>query len=208
LNVEILPASKETTITAASVIKSGGIIAFKTDTFYGLGVDPLNGPSVQRLKAIKGRDDGKPILLLISDESEVERFILNRSLVFDKATKSFWPGPITFVIRANPLVPDEITAGTGTVGIRLPSDFKVREFVRQCGGALTATSANLAGQPPARTASEVLDQFDGTLDLIIDGGEVTATEPSTVLDITNYPLKLIREGAVGRDLIKAIFEVY
>ena len=97
----ILPAGPDATLAAASIIKSGGVIAFKTDTFYGLGVDPLNGPSVQRLKEIKGRDDGKPILLLISDESEVERFILNRSLVFDKATKAFWPGPITFVIRAN-----------------------------------------------------------------------------------------------------------
>jgi L-threonylcarbamoyladenylate synthase len=205
--LQILPASREATVAAASIIKSGGIIAFKTDTFYGLGVDPLNGPSVQRLKRVKGRDDGKPILLLISDETEVLRFTPARTLIFEKASRAFWPGPITIVTRADPAVPSEITAGTGTVGIRLPSDHLVREFVRLCGGALTATSANLTGRPPARSAAEVLDQFDGTIDLVVDAGEVTVTEPSTVLDSTTYPVRLIREGVISRAKIETVFEV-
>ena len=205
--MQILPASRETTTAAASIIESGGVIAFKTDTFYGLGVDPLNETAVKRLKKIKGRDDGKPILLLISDETEVFRFTLARTLIFQKASLAFWPGPLTIVNRADPALPSAITAGTGTVGVRLPLDDSVREFVRQCGGALTATSANLTGRSPARSALEVLDQFDGTLDLVVDGGKVTVTEPSTVLDITTYPVRLIREGAISRATIETVFEV-
>ncbi|HSE23396.1 MAG TPA: L-threonylcarbamoyladenylate synthase [Pyrinomonadaceae bacterium] len=203
----VLPAGQAATLEAASTIKRGGIIAFKTDTLYGLGVDPLNRLAVERLKKIKGRDDGKPILLLISDEPEMKRVTLETTLIFEQASRFFWPGPITLVTRAHPEVPLEITAGTGTIGIRLPADSTVRELVRQCGGVLTATSANLAGQPPARNATEVLDQFDQMLDLVVDGGEVTVIEPSTVLDITTYPVRLIREGAIRRDVIETVFEV-
>ena len=203
----ILPAGQAATLAAASIIKSGGIIAFKTDTLYGLGVDPFNRLAVERLKKIKGRDDEKPILLLISDETEITRVTLERTLIFEKASRFFWPGPITLVTRAHSEVPLEITAGTGTVGLRLPADSTVRELVRQCGGVLTATSANLAGQSPARNTTEVLDQFDQLLDLVVDGGEVTVIEPSTVLDITTYPVRLIREGAIGRDVIETVFEV-
>jgi L-threonylcarbamoyladenylate synthase len=135
------------------------------------------------------------------------RVALKTTLIFEKASRFFWPGPITLVTRANPAVPVEITAGTGTIGIRLPADSTVRDLVRQCGGVLTATSANLAGQPPATSATEVLDQFDQLLDLVVDGGEVTVNEPSTVLDITTYPVRLIREGAIGRDVIETVFEV-
>ena len=203
----ILPAGPDATLAAASIIKSGGVIAFKTDTFYGLGVDPFNGSAVGRLKKIKGRDDEKPILLLISDKTEMSQVILETTLIFEKASRFFWPGPITLVTRANPEVPLAITAGTGTIGIRLPADLTVREFVRECGGVLTATSANLAGQPPARNASEVLDQFDQLIDLVVDGGEVSVAEPSTVLDLTTYPVRLIREGAIRRDAIETVFEV-
>ena len=206
-DVTLLPAGPDATLAAASIIKSGGVIAFKTDTFYGLGVDPFNTPAVERLKEIKLRDDGKPILLLISDETELTRVTLETTLIFEKASRFFWPGPMTLVTRANPAVPLAITAGTGTIGIRLPGDLTVRELVRQCGGVLTATSANVAGQPPAMNGGEVLDQFDQRIDLVVDGGEVTVTEPSTVLDITAYPVRLIREGAISRAAIENVFEV-
>lgn len=192
-------------MTASEVISNGGVIAFRTDTFYGLGVDPFNAAAVARLREIKGREDNKPILLLISDADQVERLITTRSDRFKIAAREFWPGPLTIVGSAVPELPEEITAGTGTVGVRLPADESVRELVRACGGVLTATSANPAGREPARSATEVASYFTTALGLIVDGGEVTATEPSTVLDVLTSPPRIIREGAIPRSVIEQLF---
>jgi L-threonylcarbamoyladenylate synthase len=180
---------------AAKVISEGGVIAFRTDTFYGLGADPFNVSAVAKVRALKGREEDKPILLLLADASLVGRFIANRSAAFDEVAGKFWPGPLTIVGCAVPELPMEITAGTGTVGVRVPADVGVRDLLRECGGALTATSANPSGRQPARSAKEVRDYFADAIDLVIDGGEVTATEPSTVLDASTPPMKIIRKGA-------------
>ncbi|HZN07417.1 MAG TPA: L-threonylcarbamoyladenylate synthase, partial [Pyrinomonadaceae bacterium] len=178
------------------------VIAFRTDTFYGLGADPFNSDAVARIRALKGREDDKPILLLIADLAQLDRLIVERSVEFDKIAARFWPGPLTIIGKAVDDLPDEITAGTGTVGVRLPNDESVRKLVRDCGGVLTATSANPAGQSPARSAAEVRAYFPEGIYLIIDGGEVTATEPSTVLDATTSPPRIVREGAIrAADLI-------
>ena len=118
------------------------MIAFRTDTFYGLGADPFNASAVARIRALKGREDDKPILLLISDLDQIERLIPERSPDFMTLAAKFWPGPLTIVGKANTDLPEGITAGTGTVGVRLPADQSVRDLVCQCGRALTATSAN------------------------------------------------------------------
>jgi L-threonylcarbamoyladenylate synthase len=192
-------------VKPSEVIAMGGVVAFRTDTFYGLGVDPFNTAAVARLREIKGREDNKPILLLISDAAQIERLIATSSDQFKIAAREFWPGPLTIVGSAVAELPEEITAGTGTVGIRLPAGESVREFVRECGGVLTATSANPAGREPARSATEVASYFRGDLDLIVDGGEVTATEPSTVLDVLSSPPRIVREGAIPRRVIEQLF---
>ena len=181
---------------AAKIISDGGVIAFRTDTFYGLGADPFNATAVARIRELKGREENKPILLLLSDASVADRFIADRSQAFEDVARKFWPGPLTIVGVAVANLPPEITAGTGTVGVRVPADESVRELVRECGGALTATSANPSGKEPARSAEEVKEYFGDLVDLVIDEGEVTATEPSTVLDVTTSPLRLVREGAI------------
>lgn len=172
------------------------MIAFRTDTFYGLGADPFNATAVARIKELKGREENKPILVVLADASDAERFIADRSQQFEEVSRTFWPGPLTIVGRAVETLPSEITAGTGTVGVRVPADDSVRALVRECGGALTATSANPSGREPARSAKEVLEYFRDQIDLIVDGGEVTATEPSTVLDVTKSPPRVIRKGAI------------
>lgn len=182
---------------AAQVIAGGGVIAFRTDTFYGLGADPFNRVALSRVNNLKGRDGGKPILIVISDAGEAERFV-NRSLRFNTVSNRHWPGALTIVAQAKPEVPDELTAGSRTVGLRLPDDMAVRSFIRACGGALTATSANLAGEPPARFAEEVERSFPAGLDLIVDGGAARGDKPSTVLDLSGQRIRLIREGAVSR----------
>ena len=194
-------------MTPAEVIARGGVIAFRTDTFYGLGADPVNAAAVARIRELKGREDDKPILLLVSDEDQVAKVIANRSETFGRVAAAFWPGPLTIVGVAVAALPQAITAGTGTVGVRLPADENVRTLVRECGGVLTATSANPSGREAARTAHQVAEYFPGSdLDLILDGGEVTVTEPSTVLDATTSPPRVVREGAVARELIQQLFD--
>jgi len=203
----IVPETEETREHAAILIANGGVVAFRTDTFYGLGVDPLNPNAVARLRKLKGQDDSKPILLLVGDTSDLDRLIVDRSETFELVARTFWPGALTIVGRAASGVPDGLTAGTGTVGVRLPNDENVRALVRLCGGALTATSANLSGSPPARSAEEVEAYFPKGIDLIIDAGRVVATQPSTVLDLSQLEPRMIREGAVSRKRLSEVLGV-
>lgn len=194
----IVSDSQSTRLRAAAIISAGGIVAFRTDTFYGLGADPFNEEALASLKKLKGRDAGKPILVIISDMEQAERFIAERSELFEQVCQQHWPGPLTIVVRARREVPLELTAGTETIGVRLPDDEGVRELVRACGGALTATSANIAGEPPARTAKEVAHSFPVGLGLIVDGGSARSDEPSTVLDLSGREPRLIREGVLSK----------
>lgn len=198
----ILTDSQSTRVRAATVIDRGGVVAFRTDTFYGLGADPFNREALNRLKQLKGREVGKPILCIISDAGQAERFMDERTEIFNFVSAKHWPGALTIVVRAREEVSSELTAGSGTIGIRLPDDERVREFVRSCGGALTATSANLSGEPPARTAREVERSFPHGLDLIVDDGDAHGDQPSTVLDLSQPQPRLIRAGAVSRQALE------
>src|SRR6266700_728735 len=201
----IIPDNQRARDQAATIIQRGGIIAFRTDTFYGLGVDPFNAVAVQGLRELKGREEAKPILVLISDLKDVDLFISDRAGLFDRVSERFWPGPLTLVGRARDELADALTAGTETIGVRLPADDAARDLIRVCSGALTGTSANLSGLPPARTAQEVETYFPTRVDLIIDGGEVLVIEPSSVLDLSGAAPRLIREGAVTRKELLRVF---
>lgn len=190
---------------AATLVHSGGVIAFRTDTFYGLGADPLNADAVRKIKELKGREEKKPILLLISDIDQIVRFIEEPDS-YHKIAVQHWPAALTLIGKAQPQLPTDLTAGTNTIGLRLPDDEEVRAFVRVCGGALTATSANPAGKPPAQTAAEVKDYFPTGIDLIVDGGAALITEPSTVVDVTGKQPRMIREGAVKRSELSEMFK--
>jgi L-threonylcarbamoyladenylate synthase len=189
--------SSEANKLAAEAIAQGGVIAFRTDTFYGLGADPFNQSAIQKIKELKGSEDRKPILVLISDRTQVSRLVSQRSKVFDTLVERFWPGPLTIVGEAVPELSSELTAGTKSVGLRLPDDDKVRALLRACGGALTGTSANQSGQPPARTAADAEKYFGDLIDLIVDDGAARTDKPSTVVDATSNSIKLIREGAIS-----------
>lgn len=191
---------------AAGVTARGGVMAFRTDTFYGLGVDPFNQQAIIRLKELKGRDDRKPILVVVSDAEIVERFIERKTEIFDAVSRKHWPGALTIVMEAQREVPKELTAGGGTIGLRLPDDERVRALVRACGGALTATSANPSGEPPARSADEVMRAFPTGLDLIVDGGTTNSDKPSTVVELSGTNIRLLREGAVGREDLSPTLE--
>jgi L-threonylcarbamoyladenylate synthase len=202
----VLTDDKRTREIAAEILADGGVLAFRTDTFYGLGADPFNREALRKINSLKGREGGKPILLIISDSQEAARLIAARTELFDKLAKRHWPGPLTLVAAAHSDAPDELTAGSGTIGVRLPDDEEVRAFVRNMGGALTATSANLAGEPPARTAAEVLDYFPAQLDLIVDSGPAPGGLPSTVLDVSGPLPRLVREGVVTKGTLQTTLQ--
>ena len=183
--------------SATEIIAHGGVIAFRTDTFYGLGANPFNPEAIQKLRQLKGREEHKPILVLISERDQVERFISERSSAFDLLAEKFWPGSLTLIGKARKDVPDELTAGTKTVGVRLPDDDRVRALVRGCGGALTATSANPSGEHPAMTVADVDRYFGGRIELIVNDGAALTDRPSTVVDVTGSEVQLVREGVTA-----------
>ena len=193
----IYPDSPEARERAARVTAGGGLVAFRTDTFYGVGADPFNPAALELINTLKGRD-GKPILVLAAAAFDAARLIAERTPTFELLAARHWPGALTLVAAARAEVPELLTAGTGTVGVRLPDDAEARAVVRACGGLLTATSANPAGRPPARTAREVADYFPDGPGIVIDGGATRTELPSTVVDVTGPRPRLIREGVVTR----------
>jgi L-threonylcarbamoyladenylate synthase len=202
----IIPQTTEALAQIANSIRHGGVIAFRTDTFYGLGADPFNHDAVRKIKQLKGREDGKPILIVISGQDQIARLITERTRSFTALAEGFWPGPLTLIGKAAPEVPAEITAGSGTVGVRLPDDDKVCALLRECGGALTATSANPSDQEPAKTAQEVHEYFGDAIELIVDGGPARIDLPSTVVDVSEPEPRLIREGVIAWAEIRALMQ--
>lgn len=198
----LLTDGAEARARAAGIVARGGVVAFRTDTFYGLGANPFDARAVRAVNSLKGRD-GKPILVVIADAEQAGRLVREKTELFESLAARHWAGALTLVTNAREELPDELTAGTGTIGVRLPGDAAVRGFVRACGGALTATSANRAGDPPAKSAGEVCAAFPLGLDLVVDGGASNTTEPSTVVDVTGREARLIREGAISWKVIQA-----
>jgi L-threonylcarbamoyladenylate synthase len=184
---------------AAEVLRAGGLVAFPTETFYGLGAAALDGGAVQSVFLVKGRAESKPVLVLVDSPEMVSRL----AEVSERARRLMarhWPGALTLVLPARPGLPAELTAGTGTVGVRLSPHPVARALVRALGGPVTAPSANLAGAPPPTTAAEVLRAFDGVIALVLDGGPTPGGQPSTVLDVSVEPPRVIRQGPVKVDL--------
>lgn len=180
---------------AAAVLEAGGIVAFPTETFYGLGVAALDAAAVRRLFALKARPESRPILVLVDDPARIERFALLTTGARELIARH-WPGALTLVLPARPVVPPELTAGTGTIGVRQPAHAVPRALAAALGAPVTAPSANLTGEAPPTTAAEVIAVFDGRIDLVLDGGPTHGGPPSTVLDVTVDPPRLVREGAV------------
>lgn len=188
----------------ASVLLEGGVIAFPTDTFYGLGADPFNRAAVHRIYALKGRPEHRPILLLV-DTLERAATVAAVSELARGVAEAFWPGPLTLILPSLESVPDEITAQTGTVGVRLPDARFAVQLIRHLGKPITATSANRSGAAPCISAEEVRNQFGEELPIIVDGGRLSATAPSTLLDLTAAVPTIRRRGAVSEEVLGGYF---
>lgn len=185
-----------------TVTQRGGVVAIPTETYYGLGVDPFNQEAVERLLAVKGREDRKPILVLIGSLEQLSWFTQEVSSAASVLIDAFWPGPLTILFPTHLSLPRDLTAGTGMVGVRLSSCQPLRELLQRV-GPLTGTSANRAGGLPAQTAEAVQAMLRDEVELIVDAGPTPGGLPSTVVEAQGS-LRIIREGAIGRAAIEAL----
>jgi len=188
---------------AARVIRSGGVVALPTESFYGLAVHAVSEKAVERLFAVKGRREDNPLLILIASRETLGSYVREVPDRAQKLMKRFWPGGLTLVFHAKPVLPDLLTAGTGKIGVRLSSHPVPRALAEAVGAPITGTSANRSGQPGCSTAEEVMVALGGDIDLILDGGRTPGGESSTVLDLTCDPPVILRDGIVSHDQLRA-----
>ncbi|RLC81941.1 MAG: threonylcarbamoyl-AMP synthase [Chloroflexi bacterium] len=191
---------------AAEVLKNGGLVAFPTDTVYGLAASPWNADGVARLYKAKQRPSNRPIPLLLSDAGQLSRVAMlppQFSRQVRQLIARFWPGGLTLVLPKTAIVPDTISQGP-TVAARVPGLPLARALIRDAGGVLAVTSANLSGQPSPITAQEVEAQLGGRIELILDGGPCRGGVPSSLLDCTLSPPLLLRRGAVSQEDLQRV----
>lgn len=185
---------------AASVLRKDGVVAFPTETFYGLAASLTSPGGIAQVFSVKGRPETKPVLVLVDSIAMAESLAREVSPAARALMSTYWPGPLTLVLPARSSLPAALTAGTATIGVRWPSHPVATGLVGTLGAPVTAPSANPTDAAAPRTAQEVLAYFEGRLALVLDGGPTPGGAPSTVLDVTVDPPRVLRPGAVVVDV--------
>ena len=202
MKTTILSASDPQAFSQAlAVLQTGGLVAFPTDTVYGVGALVFNAAAVQAIYLAKDRPVGKAIPVLIADAADLLKVSLEVPALASRLAACFWPGALTLVVTKHPDLPDAVSA-TDTVGVRIP-DHPVARALLRVAGPLAVTSANLSGQPSPSTAREVYEQLGGRIVLIIDGGTTPGGVPSTVVDCVGAEPQVLREGPVTKEQIQS-----
>lgn len=189
---------------AAEVLKNGGLVAFPTETVYGLGANALNASAVSTIFKAKGRPSDNPLIVHVADSKDLDRLTVSKPEVAEILIKNFWPGPLTLVIPRSSAIPDIVTAGLDTVAVRMPSHPIALMLIKAAGIPVAAPSANSSGKPSPTCARHVIDDLEGKVDVIIDGGSVEVGLESTVLDITSPIPVILRPGGVTREQLESI----
>ncbi len=191
---------------AAQIIRRGGLVAFPTETVYGLGADGMSEDAARKIYAAKGRPTDNPLILHIADRKDLERITDKVTEDADKLMKCFWPGPLTLIFEKRKEVPYGITGGLETVAVRMPSHPAIRELIRRSGTAIAAPSANTSGRPSPTMAEHVWEDMAGKIDMLIDGGSVGIGLESTIVDMTVDPPMLLRPGYITVPMLKRVIE--
>ena len=190
---------------AGDVIRAGGLVAFPTETVYGLGGDALNPMSSEKIYRAKGRPSDNPLIVHIADMDALDAIVQEIPESAVKLAKRFWPGPLTMIMRKSDLVPYETTGGLDTVAVRMPVNRIAQELIRASGGYVAAPSANLSGRPSPTLAKYVVQDMDGRIDMIIDGGDVEIGLESTIVDLTVGEPTVLRPGYITKQMLEQIF---
>jgi L-threonylcarbamoyladenylate synthase len=201
MRTRVVPISRqlpewEAVKDAAGVIDSGGVICFPTDTTYGFAASIYSPEAIERLRVLKLRDSEDPFVLIVPDLGVVSELASPITTRHRKLMEEHWPGPLTIVFNASDRVPDCATGPDGSVALRIPNDLLTQSILSACGIPLAAPSANIRGENPALSPGEVLADFDGKIDLLLDGGPVESSIPSTIVKARPRGWKILRQGRV------------
>jgi L-threonylcarbamoyladenylate synthase len=190
--------------TAAACLRRGGLVAFPTETVYGLGVAAMDAAAVRRLFVAKGRPADDPLIVHVADTGGLAPLVSERPPIVDALAARFWPGPLTLVLRRSTLVPDDVTAGLDTVAVRVPAHPVARALLAAAGIPVAAPSANLFSRPSPTQAAHVLEDLDGRIDMVLDGGPTQVGVESTVLDLSGDRPQVLRPGAVTLEMLRPL----
>lgn len=189
---------------ASEILHRGGLVAFPTETVYGLGADALNENAAKKIYAAKGRPSDNPLIVHIGDFQAVEHLAAEISENARRLMEAFWPGPMTLVMKKKPLVPSGVTGGLDTVAIRMPSHPTAQKLIRASGLFIAAPSANLSGRPSPTRAAHVIQDLDGKIDMIIRDDTVSVGIESTIIDVSTDCIQVLRPGWITLDMIRAV----
>lgn len=189
---------------AGEILKNGGLVAFPTETVYGLGANALDEEAAKKTYAAKGRPSDNPLIVHIADVQALEEIAVNVPAATEDLAFHFWPGPLTMIFEKSEIVPYGTTGGLDTVAVRMPSDLIARDIILAAGGYVSAPSANTSGRPSPTTALHVAEDLDGKIDMILDGGSVDIGLESTILDMTVTPPMILRPGAITADMLEEV----
>jgi L-threonylcarbamoyladenylate synthase len=184
---------------AASLLKAGKLVAFPTDTVYGVGADVFNEEAVRQIFAAKKRDTDNPLQVLIAHRSDLQTIAKEQSEVLDRLASEFWPGPLTLVMLAKEDFPRQVRCGRDTIGVRMPANSVALRLIEAFGAPVAASSANISGFPDPVNAREVMEYLGGKVHLILDGGPMPGNVPSTVLDVSVHPPVILRQGKLSAE---------
>lgn len=195
---------REAIAEAAEVIRAGGLVAFPTETVYGLGADALNERAVRRIFEVKGRPPDNPIIVHVADKDSIYLLAAEVPPAAEELISRFWPGPLTLVLKRTELVPPITCGGLETVAVRMPAHRVALDLIRESGVPIAAPSANLSGSPSPTTAEHVLRDLGGRIEMVLDGGPTEIGVESTVIDLTVDPPELLRPGGVPVEEIEGV----
>lgn len=189
---------------AGEIIKDGGLVAFPTETVYGLGASALDKVAAEKIYAAKGRPSDNPLIAHISDGSMLDSLVREVPPVAEKLMELFWPGPMTLIFKKSEVIPDETTGGLDTVAIRMPDHPIALALIKEAGVSIAAPSANLSGKPSPTLGEHVIDDMKGRIDMIIDGGMVGMGLESTIIDVTVNPPMILRPGFITKEKLDEV----
>ncbi len=189
---------------AGEILKNGGLVAFPTETVYGLGANALDEEAAKKTYAAKGRPSDNPLIVHIAEVQALEKIVDNVSREAEVLAARFWPGPLTMIFKKSGIVPYGTTGGLETVAVRMPSNKIARELILAAGGYVSAPSANTSGRPSPTTAAHVMDDMDGKIEMILDGGSAEIGLESTIVDMTAEPPMILRPGAITADMLEQV----
>jgi L-threonylcarbamoyladenylate synthase len=192
---------------AVLAIRRGGVVALPTDTLYGLAVDPFRAEAVERLFAVKGRDASQALLLIAADVQQVRTWIGDLPPLAERLASRFWPGPLTLLLAPPAALPAAVSAGTSRVGVRVPAHPVARALCGACGCPLTATSANMSGDPASASPDDIARTLGDRIDVLVDAGMAPGGPPSTIVDATGAAPVLVRPGAIAWNEIRLCLDV-